>query len=104
MAAQYRFDPAYNAVDEENISPLLTALLCGPLLFAHRPLASTTDAQELFSGLQSDVSVDENVLLLVNRSRPASANIPLIQKSPLDTARARGAGCLLNRLNSVDSQ
>jgi acetyl esterase/lipase len=40
---------------------LLTALLCGPLVFALRPHASTTDAQELSSGLQSDVSVDENV-------------------------------------------
>ena len=40
---------------------LLTALLCGPLLFALRPQASTTDAQELASGLQSEVSVDENV-------------------------------------------
>jgi acetyl esterase/lipase len=40
---------------------LLTALLCGPLIFALRPQASTTDAQELSSGLQSDVSVDENV-------------------------------------------
>jgi acetyl esterase/lipase len=40
---------------------LLTALLCGPLLFTLRPQASTTDAQELSRGLQSDVSVDENV-------------------------------------------
>jgi acetyl esterase/lipase len=40
---------------------LLTALLCGPLLYALRPQASTTDAQELSSRLQSDVSVDENI-------------------------------------------
>jgi len=40
---------------------LLTALLFGPLLFALDPQASTTDAQELSNGLQSDVSVDENV-------------------------------------------
>ena len=40
---------------------LLTALLCGPLIFALGPQASTTDAQELSGGLQSDVSVDENV-------------------------------------------
>jgi acetyl esterase/lipase len=40
---------------------LLTALLCGPLIFALSPQASTTDAQELSSGLQSEVSVDENI-------------------------------------------
>src|SRR5580704_2426358 len=40
---------------------LFTALLCGPLLFALGPQASATVAQELSSGLQSDVSVDENV-------------------------------------------
>ena len=42
-------------------SLLLIVLLCGPLVFALGPQASTTDAQELSSGLQSDVSVDENV-------------------------------------------
>jgi hypothetical protein len=84
---------------------LLTALLCGPLLFALRPQASTTDAQEQSSGLQSDVSVDENVLLLFNRSPPASASVPLIQKSPLTPREPEEQdACLLNRLNNIDSQ
>jgi acetyl esterase/lipase len=40
---------------------LFTALLCGPFSFALGPQASATDVQELSSGLQSDVSVDENI-------------------------------------------
>jgi hypothetical protein len=77
---------------------LLTALLCGPLLFALRPQASTTDAQELASGLQSEVSV-ENVSYSASDPILRLQTFLLIQKSPLTAREPEEQDALLNRLN-----
>jgi hypothetical protein len=62
MAAQYRFDPAYNAVDEEkhlpSCSPRCSAVRSSSRIARRhrRPMRKSYP-----SGLQADVSVDEYV-------------------------------------------